>query len=274
MKSALTILTEQFKYFYLIRRLSVYELKSKNNDNYLGMAWELINPVFQIAIYWFVFGYGIRQREDIELAENLHVPFIYWMIIGMIIWLFFYQSIIQGSKAIYTRIKMLSKMNFPMSIIPNYIVMGRYYTHIGMFIITILILNVAGYYVNIYYVQFVYYLFGLFAFTFSLALVMSTLSTIVRDVQMFLQSILRMGLYISPILWNIGTIENDIIDTIIKLNPLYYLIEGYRYSFFGLGWHLVEFWPYTLYFWFITSMLFSFGAFLHLKFRKHFIDFV
>src|SRR5690554_1199058 len=107
MKSALKVLKEQIKYFYLIRRLSIFELLSENNDNYLGIAWELITPVFQIAIYWFVFGYGIRQRADIYISENMSVPFLYWMIIGMVTWLFFYQSIIQGSKAIYTRIRML-----------------------------------------------------------------------------------------------------------------------------------------------------------------------
>lgn len=48
MKSALEVLKEQIQYFYLVRRLSVYEMKSKNNDNYLGMTWELINPLFQI----------------------------------------------------------------------------------------------------------------------------------------------------------------------------------------------------------------------------------
>ena len=39
MNNALTVLKEQIKHFYLIRRLSVYELKSKNKNNYLGMAW-------------------------------------------------------------------------------------------------------------------------------------------------------------------------------------------------------------------------------------------
>lgn len=274
MKSAIKVLKEQIQYFYLIRRLSVYEMKSKNNDNYLGMTWELINPLFQIAIYWFVFGYGIRQRAHINLTDTLEVPFFYWMLAGMVIWLFFYRSIIDGSKAIYTRIRMLSKMNFPMSIIPNYVVLGKYYIHLGLLVITIIIFNFNGYYISTYYLQLIYYIFALFAFTFSLALVMSTLSTIIRDIQMFLQSILRMGLYVSPILWNVDTMSNDVIRTLVQLNPLYYLIEGYRYSLFGLGWHVTENWEHTLFFWGVTILLFCFGSYLHVKFRRHFIDYV
>ncbi len=40
MKSAVLICKELYQSFYLIRRLSVYEIKSKNKNNYLGIAWE------------------------------------------------------------------------------------------------------------------------------------------------------------------------------------------------------------------------------------------
>ena len=62
-----TVLKEQIQNFYLIRRLSLYELKSKNKNNYLGMAWEVINPSIQILIYWFVFG-TINKRADVEIC--------------------------------------------------------------------------------------------------------------------------------------------------------------------------------------------------------------
>src|SRR5690625_457818 len=112
MKSAIMVIKEQIDTFYLIRRLSLYELKIINSSIHLGMAWELINPVIQILIYWFVFG-SIRQRADIEIANGEEVPFILWLVTAFIVWIFFYQSTIQGSKAIYTRLRMLSKMNFP-----------------------------------------------------------------------------------------------------------------------------------------------------------------
>jgi teichoic acid transport system permease protein len=58
------------------------------------------------------------------------------------------------------------------------------------------------------------------------------------------------------------------------LNPLYYLMEGYRTSFFGSEWYFIEHWQYTLYFWAIVLVLFLFGAILHVKFRRHFIDYL
>jgi len=272
MKSAITVIREQFEKFYLIRRLSLYELKSKNKSNYLGMAWEIINPLIQVLIYWFVFG-SIRQRAEITIAPGVEVPFIYWLLCGFILWIFFYQSTIQGSKSIYSRLRMLSKMNFPMSIIPNIPIFSQFYIHVIMVGIIFLIFQFSGYFVTVYFTQLIYFIFASFCLIFSLALITSTLSTIIRDVHMILNATLRMLLYLSPILWQI-TILDGPLPTIMKLNPLYYLIEGYRAAFFGTEWYLIEHWQYTIYFWGVVIVLFIFGSILHVKFRRHFIDYL
>ncbi|MBS4178112.1 ABC transporter permease [Lederbergia citrea] len=272
MKSAITVIKEQVEHFYLVRRLSVYELKSKNKSNYLGMAWEVINPLIQILIYWFVFG-SIRQRADITVAPGMDVPFIYWLLGGFIIWIFFYQSTIEGSKSIYTRLRMLSKMNFPMSVIPNIVIFSHFYIHLIMIGITVIIFQLAGYYINIYFLQMIYFIFAAFCLIFAISLITSTLSTIIRDIHMFLNATLRMLLYLSPILWQI-TILDEPLPTIMKLNPLYYIIEGYRSALFGLDWYFIVNWQYTLYFWGLVIALLLFGSMLHVKFRRHFIDYL
>ncbi|MBS4204777.1 ABC transporter permease [Lederbergia citrea] len=272
MKSAFIVIKEQIENFYLIRRLSLYELKSKHKSNYLGTAWEVINPLIQILIYWFVFG-SIRQRADIEVAPGMTVPFIYWLLGAFILWNFFYQATILGSKSIYSRLGMLSKMNFPMSVIPNFAIFSQFYIHLIMLGITIIIFQVSGYYLSIYFIQIFYFIFASFCLIFAIALITSTFSTIIRDVHMFINAVLRMVLYLSPILWQITILEEPLI-TILKLNPLYYLIEGYRSAFFGLDWYFIEHWQYTLYFWGLVIVLLSFGSMLHVKFRRHFIDYL
>mgnify|MGYP000995213177 CR=1 FL=1 len=275
MKSAIVVIQEQIKYFYLIRRLSWYELKSKNKSNYLGIAWEVLNPSIQILIYWFVFG-TINKRADVEVIPGMDVPFIGWLLGGFIIWNFFYQATIQGSKSIYTRLGMLSKMNFPMSVIPNFIMFSEFYVHLIMILITVILLQFMGFFINIYYLQLFYFVFATLALTFSIALITSTLSTIIRDVHMLLNSILRMLLYLTPVLWPMTSMFSDkiLLLKVIKLNPLYYLTEGYRSSFFGTEWYFIDHWKYTLYFWVLVIVLFLLGSTLHVKFRRNFIDYL
>ncbi|APC49680.1 teichoic acid ABC transporter permease [Virgibacillus halodenitrificans] len=273
MKPAITVIKEQIENFYLIRRLSLYEIKSKNKNNYLGMAWEVINPSIQILIYWFVFG-TLRTRGDINVDGN-EVEFFAWLLGGFFVWIFFYQSTIQGSKSIFSRLKMLSKMNFPMSIIPNYVIFSQFYVHLLMLLISVIILQFMGYYASIYYFQLIYYIFAVFCLVFALSLITSTLSTIIRDVHMLLNSTLRMMLYLSGVLWPLTLLsEHQVVMEIMKLNPLYYIVEGYRNALFGTSWHFIDQWQYTIVFWAIVILLFIFGSTLHVKFRKHFIDYL
>jgi len=273
MKAAITILKEQIKHFYLIRRLSLYELKSSNQNNYLGMAWEIINPSIQILIYWFVFG-TIRRRAPIEIGD-MEVPFITWLLAGFFLWFFCFQSIIQGSKSIYSRLRLLSKMNFPMSVIPNFVIFSKFYIHIVMLTISIIIFQLSGYYATIYYLQFIYFIIASFCLLFSISLITSTLSTIIRDVHMFLNSTLRMLLYLSGVLWPLSLLDDyPRLMQLMKLNPLYYLIEGYRSAFFGIDWYFITHWQYTVYFWVLVIVLFLIGSVMHIKFRRHFIDYL
>ncbi|WP_058949476.1 ABC transporter permease [Oceanobacillus picturae] len=274
MKSAITVIKEQIDHFYLIRRLSIYEIKSKNKNNYLGYLWELLNPAIQILIYWFVFT-ALRDRDPI-LMNGMKVDFFSWLLAAFFLWTFFYQGTIQGSKSIYSRLKMLSKMNFPMSIIPGFVIFSQFYVHIIMLVISIFILNFTGHFISIYYIQLVYYAFAAFCLIFSLSLITSTLSTIIRDIHMFLNATLRMFLYVSGVLWPLSILGNNFPKTmeVMKLNPLYYLIEGYRAALFGTEWHFLVNWQYTIVFWTITIVLFLLGSILHIKFRRHFIDYL
>jgi|SRR5699024_5109537 len=273
MKSAFKVLKEQIEHFYLIRRLSVYELKSKNKNNYLGQAWEVINPGIQLVIYWFVFG-TIRNRAPVEVAGE-EVVFFAWLLAGFFMWIYCYQSIIQGSKSIYTRLRMLSKMNFPMSVIPNFVIFSNLYMHFIMLVLTICILHYMGFYATIYYAQIIYFIFAATCFLFAFSLITSTLSTMIRDTHQFLNSILRMLFYVSGVLWPLTLLEQfPTILQIAKLNPIYYLVQGYRAAFFGTEWYFITHWQYTLYFWLLVIVLFLIGAHLHIKFRRHFIDYL
>lgn len=273
MKAAIKVIREQLSNFYLIRRLSLYEIKSKNKNNHLGIAWEIINPSIQLVIYWFVFG-TLRDRAPVEIG-GVEVSFFTWLLAGFFIWTFCFQSIIQGSKSIYTRLRILSKMNFPMSIIPNIVIFSNLYIHIIMLIISIILLQFTGFYITIYYLQLFYFIFAALCLMFAISLITSTISTIIRDAHMFLNSTFRMMFYVSGVLWPITRLSDfPTLLKLMQLNPLYYLIEGYRAALFGVDWYFITNWQYSLIYWGIVLILLIIGSLLHIKFRRHLIDYL
>lgn len=272
MNYVLTVLKEQINSFYLAVRLSFYEVKSMNNNHYLGMGWELLNPLIQLGVYWIVFGMGIRGNQGVEVG-GVTVPFIFWLCAGMSVWFFIHSSIMAGTKSIYQRLGMLSKMNFPLSTIPMYIILTNFYSHVLLVMaVSVIIFFSDSVNIDIQIIQLFYYMFATIVFLFSLSLVTSTLATLVRDVTMIVQSVLRMLLYLTPLLWVPGNLPGPI-ELFMKLNPIAYLVNGYRDALLGAGW----FWDnltYTAYFWSIVLLLLTVGSALHVRFRKYFIDYL
>ncbi|MEH7303842.1 ABC transporter permease [Neobacillus drentensis] len=276
MKSMITIVKEQISSFYLILRLSAFELKSANTNNYLGRFWEILNPMIQLTIYWFVFGAGIRKGSGVPMDNGVVVPFFIWMVTGMIVWFFVNPAISASSKSIYSRIQLIAKMSFPMSAIPSFVIMANFYTHLLLVAVVTVFLQFTEFKLSIYYIQLPYFMIAMLLFLLALALVTSTLSTIVRDVQQVVQSVLKMLLYLTPLLWHTEHLIINGIDFafLLKLNPLYYIVEGYRAALLGTTWYPAEYPQLTLYFWITVLVLFLIGSVLHLKFRNRFVDYL
>ncbi|MDZ5472338.1 ABC transporter permease [Bacillus sp. 31A1R] len=276
MKSLITIIREQISSFYLILRLSAFEIKSANSNNYLGRLWEVLNPAIQLGIYWFVFGIGVRRGQDITMENGVQVPFFIWMVTGMIVWFFVNPAISKSTRSIHSRLQLISKMSFPMSTIPSFVIMANFYTHLMLVAAVVFFLQFTDFKVSVYYIQLPYFMFATLVFLLALGLITSTLSTLVRDVQQIVQSVLRMLLYVTPLIWHTDKLVFKGIDVtfLFKLNPLYYLVEGYRASLLGTAWYTVEYTMYTLYFWVVVLLLLIVGSTLHLKFRDHFVDYL
>ncbi|EST13602.1 ABC transporter permease [Sporolactobacillus laevolacticus] len=278
MKSAWKVIREQFKNLYLISRLSLYELKSENTNNYLGTAWVVINPLIQIFIYWLVFGKILGRNKDIPVDNGQFAPYIIWLISGIIVWFFIQPAIIQGSKSIYSRIRFIAKMNFPMSAIPSYVILEKFYQHLMITGIVFVILQFTKYHVSVYIIQLPYFMFAALAFLFSVSLITSTLSTIVRDVHQILISIMRMLFYLTPFLWEPARLTAagmpGYIEKILLLNPMYYLVQGYRSTLLGASWYGLDHIWYTAYFWGFVLVALLFGSAIHLRFRDHFVDYL
>ena len=58
---------------------------------------------------------------------------------------------------------------------------------------------------------------------------------------------------------------------LFKLNPMYYIVSGYRDSMLSHVW-FTEHWGWTLYFWVVTIALFGLGTVIFKRLKVHFAD--
>ena len=110
---------------------------------------------------------------------------------------FINQGVLEGTKSISQKFNQVAKMNFPLSIIPTYIVTSRFYGHLGLLAIIIIACMFKGIIPSIHIVQLLIYVPFAFLLTSSVALLTSTLGILVRDTQMIMQALMRILFYMS-----------------------------------------------------------------------------
>lgn len=259
------VIKEHINNIYRILSIAKYEKVSENRDTNLGGLWNALNPLIYISTYWFVFGVGIRNNKPVN-----GIPYLQWMLCGLIVWFFMSNCIRKSSNAISSKIAILEKMKFPISILPTTIILSQLFDHIIMFTMTYLYIVSTGYIPSIYNLKIVYYMFCGLAFCISFGLVFSVLSILVKDIKKIIPSVLRLLMYITPILWTMDNLSSTM-KKIMRINPIYYVVEGYRDSLFGDPSFNINI-NTTLVFWAITICLFVAGCILMNKYRYKLVD--
>lgn len=266
MKSTFLVLKELFNFKGLLLKLAVFEVRANNEDNFLGYAWEMFGPFIQIFVYWFIFGMGLRNGAPVNGD-----PYIAWLICGYAPWLFISRCISQGLGSVLGRVNLVSKMNFPTSILPAMPMFSSWITFATLVALMLITLLLSGIQPSKEWLGAIYYTFCMFVFLYALNIFNSTIVVLFRDYRAFFSSIMRILFLATPIMWVSSSFNPELLG-IMQLNPFYYIIEGFRSAFLpGVG-------PLdsslAIYFWSITILLLVAGSILHIKYRDRFVDFL
>lgn len=264
-ENAAAIMKEMVTHFPMTFRLAVYDYRLENQDTYLGKLWSILTPLIQIGTYWLVFGVGLRQGKDVD-----GFPYVVWMLCGLIPWFFINQGIVRGANSIYSKVSTLTRMKFPLSTLPLERTLVEVFEHVMMLLIMTIMLCFFGYYPKISWLNLIYYIVYLVAFSTSLALITSVFTMLARDFLKLIQNTIRLLFYITPILWDMGRMP-VLFQKVTQFNPIYYVVCGFRESILS-G---IPFWesPYRImFFWGLILLLFLAGASLQIRFRSQFVD--
>lgn len=248
----------------LLWQMTKRDFRQRYLGSYLGILWAFIQPAVTVLIFWFVFQVGFKSMP----VNNF--PFILWLVCGMFPWFFLSDSILSATNSVIESSFLVKKIVFRVELLPIVKIMSALVVHIFFVAVLFAMFAVYGYSVSIYNLQIIYYFFAMICLSLGLSWLTSSLTVFLRDVGQFVGMILQFGFWGTPIFWNLKMIPEQF-QFILKLNPAYYLVEGYRQSFIYNEW----FWEHlhlTAYFWTLTAVVMIIGAWCFKKLRPHFAD--
>lgn len=265
MKNLKFVIKEHKENMYKIWRLAWYDFVAPLRDTYLGPIWMVLSPILQILVYWLVFGTGIRQGRPVDGH-----PFLLWMLAGIIPWFYISAGINGGATCIYSKSTLLTKMKFPVSIIPTYSTLTTLISNLPILLILLIFYASQGYKISIHIIQVPYYIFAATMLIISLTMLTSALVMAVRDINRLIGTMIRFIFYLTPILWVPQNLPFAF-ELFIKLNPLTYVIGGFRDTLLYKQWFFNDI-SGTIWFWTVTLVIFMIGINIHMKFRDKFAD--
>ncbi|MUG47197.1 ABC transporter permease [Paenibacillus woosongensis] len=248
----------------IIFELAKKDFKSRYLGSYLGVFWAFIQPTLLVIIYWFVFQVGFRSTP----IENF--PFILWLLAGIIPWFYFSDSLASAVSSIEQNSYLVKKVVFNVFFLPIVKIVTSMIVHSVFIVILFTVYFSYGQPISIYQFQIIYYSFAVTLFLTGLSWIVASLNVFLKDISQIVTVVLQFGFWLTPIFWTFSLVPNNL-HWLFKLNPIYYIVEGYRDSFINQVW----FWehPYlTIYFWVLTILMLFVGAKLFKKLSPHFSD--
>lgn len=248
----------------IIFELARKDFKSKYLGSYLGIIWAFIQPTIAILIYWFIFQVGFKSTP----VDNF--PFILWLASAIIPWNFFAESLQGATNSIIENSYLVKKVVFRISILPIVKIYSAFFIHLFFIVFLIIMFMIYGYYPTVYYLQIPFYVASLMLLLLGLSWLTSTLVIFLKDVGQFISMFLQFGFWLTPIFYSLSIVPEKY-HFFIKINPVYFITEGYRNTFIYHKW----FWEDSyqmINFWIITVILLIIGSILFRKLRPHFAD--
>lgn len=176
-----------------------------------------------------------------------------------------------GTSCIRKYSYLVTKMKFPVSTIPTFVNLSNLIINIILLFIVVLIFALGGYPPDIYMLQLIFYIMLSFVFFNLWGLFSSLIGAISKDFVNLVRSFITAIFWLSGILWNTSTITNPWLKRFLDINPITYLINGFRNCFINKVWFWEE--PKKLLcFLIITLILLGLGVWAYKKLRKDIAD--
>lgn len=266
MKELKSIIQDHITYGQQIFKLAKADLVKTYRGAALGWSWAIIKPAVSIFVYWFAFTIGLRAGKDVN-----GFPFFLWLITGMMPWFYMSDMLTQGTDSIRKYSYLVTKMKFPVSTIPTFVSISKFMIHLILMLVLVVIFIAMGYPPQVYILQLPFYMLCSFLFFTTWGLFSSLLAAVSKDFANLVKSFVSAVFWLSGILWNVDDIQIGWVKNIMMVNPVTFIVNGYRNCFINQTWFFEQ--PKRLlYFVIILCIMVLLAIWSYKKLKKEIAD--
>jgi teichoic acid transport system permease protein len=191
------------------------KVESANTESRLGQFWQIINPLFSAAIYYFIFGVLLQTSRGIE-------NFVAYLVVGVFLFTLIQRSIASGASSIRGNLGLVRALHFPRAILPISGVVEQLIAFLASLLIMFPVLLLTGEPVTWSWLLFPVAVLLVVIFCTGASLLFARLAAGAKDVTQFLPFGLRAWMYTSGVFYSVDRFTQGLpewVTTVLNLNP-------------------------------------------------------
>ncbi|MCP9447205.1 MAG: ABC transporter permease [Nitrospira sp.] len=258
------MLLSVFRSRFLIAALTRRDLQSRYIGTLGGSLWTFVHPLLLIGVFYVVFSFGFKAKGPGGS------PFALWFVCGMVPWLFFSEALQAATGSITRSASLIKKTTLPPEILPIVPIVSGLVNH-GIFLV--IFLGMLVWFrvdLGLARLSLVWFLFSLCSLLIGLSWLLAALQVFYRDISHVVTAVLNLWFWATPIVWSSDMIASQY-RGLLLLNPMYYVVEGYRGSLIDSQIR----WPEStqaITFWCVVFIVLAVGMTVFKRLKPEFVD--
>lgn len=208
-------------FFELLSAMTEKELRARYKNTLFGFLWVVANPLLQMLVIGFIFPLFIKVQ-----IEN----YFLYLLVGLLVWNFVSLSLAKATPSLVYERALIKKAKFPREVIPLSIILSNF-IHLLVALVLLCVLLLFFGPLSITSLPWVFFGFSLLiSLTTGLSLLAAALNVRYRDVNFFVQALLILWFYATPIVYSPDVIPYRLI-WLWKINPLTSVVQFFQNAF-------------------------------------------
>ncbi len=217
-------LKELFEYKELLWVLALKEIKIRYKQTLIGGLWAILQPFLTMVVFTIFFGSVVK-------IDSSGVPYAIFSYSGLLLWVYFANSLSSASNSTISNASLISKIYFPRIILP---LSSTFVGIVDYFIAFIIMFGLMFYYhiiPTIYMIFLPVILFFTLLLASGLGFWLSAINVKYRDVKYIVPFFIQLLIFITPVIYPLSLAGK--FKWLLALNPMTGFIEAHRAMILG-----------------------------------------
>ncbi|MFF5855516.1 ABC transporter permease [Streptomyces sp. NPDC012751] len=213
---------------HFISAFATAKLTAQYSQAKLGQVWQVMNPLLNAAVYYFIFGVLLGTKHNVPD----YVPFL---VTGVFIWTFTQSSIMAGTRAISGNLGLVRALHFPRAALPISFALQQLQQLLFSMCALVVILLCFGVPVAASWLLAVPALVLQSTFNAGVSMIVARMGAKTPDIAQLMPFLLRTWMYVSGVMWSIDKITKHddlphLVTVLLQLNPAAVYIDLMRFA--------------------------------------------